>query len=248
MAARIKLNGGTGYIAVGVGGLRTTVTYPFTVASGFSSALFVSTHGNSTSPTSATFNGIALTNMSALVYNAVNSSQFWVLLNPPVGTYDITFTYSSNQSSGFTAVCLDGVDQTSAVLDNPHQTTASNGANPNEMSWCGDLPNSGVNRPMYMLTFGWANASVPSFIYDTSFDFFLAFSSRSNVTNEFTITETNFGGDGIGVAGFGRLAQGASWKTSVSHFWGGIAPTNSTGFLFINETLLDEPTVQMIII
>lgn len=224
--------------------LVSSIADSFTVNSGFSKALYVCTY-TFQNISSIDFNGATFTQMTALTDNGYDPICWWVLLNPDEGTYTLTVNYSGTGGNlGWYAVCLNGVDQTSAVLDTPHQTLASTGNTANTIAWCGDVS----TRKMKVL-FAIQGLSGLNFTYDTGFNGFLAFSTRNLITVEDSAVFTSQGGSTlIGGAIYNTIPSNGSYKFGGTHAWSGSVPTNTISWLFINESLLDESAVQMIII
>jgi hypothetical protein len=223
----------------------SSISDNFTVNPGFSKALYVCTYNFVVNTTSVTYNGISLTNMTALTANGSNSLCWWVLLDPPEGTYTLAANYSgAGGNYGWSAVCLNGVDQTSSVLDTPSIQVIITGSNSNQFAWAGDLPNRKTKTLIGMQTPGGGN-----FTYPTSFDSFPDFNSRSLLTVETsTVTTTQGGGAGIGLAVYNTANENATYKYGLDHGWSGSVPSYTISYITLLETLDSPADVQMIII
>lgn len=223
--------------------MQSAISNNFTVNSGSFKALYICTY-SFTNVSSVTFNGASFTQMNALTNNGYNPTCWWVLLAPDEGTYTLTVNYSGGGNLGWLAVCLNGVDQTSAVLDTPAVTTASTGNTANTVAWCGDTS----TRDMKLL-FAIQGLPTVNFNYDTGFNSFLAFSSRTLATVEdsgaFT---TQGGGASIGGAIYDTIDASSSYKFGGDHNWSGSVPTDTISWVFINQTLEDEPFASQIMI
>lgn len=102
----------------------SVVTQSFTTVSGTNTILTFSGVNNSAFPTAATFNGVAMTHsISALALSQ------WTLINPPVGTFNISSTYPSGTGSVRLFIEeLSNVDQV-----NPIDATTTSNANSSGM-------------------------------------------------------------------------------------------------------------------
>jgi len=223
----------------------SSISDNFTVNAGFSKALYVCTYNFVTSITSVTYNGVSLTNMTAMAANGTNALCWWVLLDPPVGTYTLAANYSgAGGNFGWSAVCLNGVDQTSAILDTPAIQVILTGSNANQLAWTGDLPSRKAKTLIAMQT-----PSGGNFTYPTSFDSFYDFSIRSLLTVETsTVTSTQGGGAGIGLAVYNTGIENGTYKYGLDHGWGGVVPSYTISYITLLETLDFPADVQMIII
>lgn len=217
--------------------LVSSISNNFTVNSGFFKALYVCTY-SFLNVSSVTFNGASFTQMTALTNNGSNPACWWVLLAPDEGTFTLTVNYSGGGANlGWLAICLNGVDQTSAVLDTPSVTTASTGTSANTVAWCGDT--STRNMKLLFAIYG---LPAVNFTYDTGFNTTPAFNSRTLATVEDSgVFSTTGGVNSIGGAIYNTTAPSSSYKFGGTHNWSGSIPTNAISWIFINQTLEEYP-------
>lgn len=219
------------------GSLVSSIAESFTVNSGFFKALYVCTY-SFTNVSSITYGAASFTQMTALTNNGYNPVCWWVLLSPAEGTDTITVNYTAPGGNlGWYAACLNGVDQTSAVLDTPSVTTASSGSSTTNVAWAGDT--STRNMKLLFAIYG---LPVVDFTYDASYNGTLPFSSRTLRTVEDSdVSSTTGGSNSIGGAVYNTIPASSSYKYGGTHNWSGSVPTNTISWIFINETLEDYP-------
>lgn len=224
--------------------LVSSISNNFTVNPGFFKALFICTYSQ-INVSSVTFGGQSFTQTGSSD-NTYNNLCWWELLDPAEGTDVLTVNYSgSGGNLGWFAICLNGIDQTSISPSSPSIIPIITGTNPNASTWAGDLP----NRKMKLLVGMQSNGS-GNFVYDTGFDSFPDFASRTlrNVEDE-GVFVTQGGGAYIGGADYFVFPDSGSYKFGLNHNWGGAVPSYTISYLAVPQTTEDAPVdVQMIII
>jgi hypothetical protein len=113
-----------------VDGVATSsVIFSHAVATGSNQVLIVTLGANNTVDTSATYDGIAMTQGTTNGFGTEEAYDYWYLVNPPLGTHDvvITFPYNTNYRQ-YAAITFQNVDQTTPFDTDTH--VGGNGGNP----------------------------------------------------------------------------------------------------------------------
>jgi hypothetical protein len=86
-----------------------TVSQSITVASGAEMLVVSVVFGNTTGPTTVTYNGVSLTSRASIGDGNQRHGSIWDLPSPAVGTFNLTLT-GSNQPAGVVVRTLQGID------------------------------------------------------------------------------------------------------------------------------------------
>ena len=113
-----------------VDGVATTsVTFSHAVASGSNQVLIVTMGSNNTVDSSATYDGITMTQGAAHGVGSEEAYDYWYLVNPPQGTHDVVVTFPNNTNyRQYAAITFQNVDQTTPFDSDTH--VGGNGGNP----------------------------------------------------------------------------------------------------------------------
>jgi hypothetical protein len=113
-----------------VDGIATTsVVFSHTVAAGNNHVLIVTMGSNNSVDSSATYDGITMTQGVTHGFGSEEAYGYWYLVNPPQGTHDIVITFPNNTNyRQYAAITFQNVDQTTPFDTDTH--VGGNGGNP----------------------------------------------------------------------------------------------------------------------
>jgi hypothetical protein len=125
----------------------TSVTVSHTIGAGANMALIVIVSANAAaSPTSVTYNGVAMTSVGTVDSSAGNRLNCYRLENPAAGAHNIVATYAANHEIGMGAISVSDADQTNCVRNSASATGTSSTPSAGVTSDATDLCLAGLNN------------------------------------------------------------------------------------------------------